>query len=163
MQSADIKAIISTRDPIFARLLKVLLETAGVQEINISPAPGDLSKAAVSRGPVIVFAEWSTDVPAPKPADGTRKPAANDNKSCPVILVGSEHSLSIVDKARKRGASGYISAPVGLKSVQAWIAGLVEGVDELITVPGYLGPERRRCFDSLAINMDRRHEPVHAC
>lgn len=163
MQSADIKAIISTRDPIFARLLKVLLETAGVQEINMSPLPDDLSKAAASRDPVIVFAEWNTDVPASTPVSGAGKPAANDNRSCPVVFVGSEHSLSILDKARKRGASGYISAPVGLKSVQAWVAGLVDGVDELITVPGYLGPERRRRFDSLTNHTDRRHEPVHAC
>lgn len=160
MQSADIKAIISTRDPIFARLLKVLLETAGVREISMSPVSGDMLPTTASRGPTIVFAEWNTEVPR---QSKVRISAANDNRDCPIVLVGSEHSLSIVARAQRRGASGYISAPVGLKSVQAWIAGLVEGVDELITVPGYLGPERRRSFDILAINSDRRHEPVHAC
>ncbi|MEQ8709794.1 MAG: hypothetical protein RIC36_12425 [Rhodospirillales bacterium] len=163
MQATDIRAIIATRDPIFARLLRVLLETSGVRDINMSPVPGDLESTATSRDLTIVFAEWNADVPRLPCSTAGQSSAINDNDCCPLILVGSEHSLSIITKARKRGASGYISAPVGLKSVQAWIAGLLEGLDEMIMVPGYLGPERRRCFDIPAIITDRRHEPAHAC
>lgn len=155
MKPADIHAMVSSKDPIFARLLKVLLEAAGVQNIQITVTDAPDSTPKQSKGPVIVFAEWDTDVRDDTPKTFRKSGCANDNQ-VPVVLVGNEHSLNIISEAREVGASGYISAPVGLKSIQAWVAGIIEGCNEMIEVPGYLGPERRRAFEPVPQYSERR-------
>jgi AmiR/NasT family two-component response regulator len=161
MKPTDIRALVSTNDPIFARLIKVLLEAAGVTDVEVSVS-GDQqtgSQPERDKQPVIVFAEWNTDTRHQEPAPNV--PVANDN-NVPVVLLGHEHSLTVVNDARDAGAAGYISAPVNLRSIQAWIAGMVEGCDDVIEVPGYLGPERRREFAAVPAHIERRLEALRA-
>lgn len=161
MQPTDIYALVSTSDPIFARLIKVLLEAAGVTNVQISISSILPTRPKRTDGPVIVFAEWDTEARNRAPAPIVGDTIANDN-SYPVVLVGNEHSLNVVNDARDAGAAGYISAPANLRSIQAWIAGMVEGCKELIEVPGYRGPERRREFDPVPTHIERRLEALCA-
>ena len=161
MQPTDIHALVSTSDPIFARLIKVLLVAAGVTDVQVSVSSILPTRPKRTDGPLIVFAEWDTETRNREKAPIVGDRVANDN-NYPVVLVGSEHSLTVVNDARDAGADGYISAPANLRSIQAWIAGMVEGCKELIEVPGYRGPERRREFAPVPAHIERRLKELRA-
>lgn len=136
--------IVEDNQPL-AVMIKSILQTFGINNIEIAHNGKDGFDRFCKTNPDIVIADWMM-----KPRDGidftysVRNEARSPNPFAPVILITGFSEKKRVLEARDAGVTEFLVKPFQAKDLYKRIAQVIERPRQFVKSYQFFGPDRRR-------------------
>jgi CheY-like chemotaxis protein len=155
-----VKFLIVEDNPFMTTLLRTVLRTLGVNQVEAAP-DGNLGfQLLQSFEPDIVLLDWEM-----APMDGIeftrllRTSKQSPNRYLPIIMITAHSEMSRVLEARDAGVNELLAKPIAALKLFTRIRNIVERPRLFVDSPGYFGPDRRRRGDPEYAGPERRVVP----
>ena len=140
----SLSVLVVEDSPFIRKIIRNLLLTIGIREINEAADGIEGLEAIRSVAPDLVLLDW--EMPLLNGAELTRivrSPGMFPNPDLPIIIVSAHGERWRVLEAMRLGVNEYLVKPVSLETLQTRIVGVIAKPRPIIQRDGYYGPEPR--------------------
>ena len=154
---SQIKFLVVEDNPFMMALLRQILRTLGVVQIDAAKDGAEAFERMRDFNPDIVLLDWQM-----APMDGlefaklVRTSAECPNRFVPIIMITAYSEISRVTEARDAGVNEVLAKPIAVLGLYNRIRAVIERPRPFIDSSGYFGPNRRRRADPNYTGIEHR-------
>ena len=157
---SQIKFLVVEDNPFMMALLRQILRTLGVVQIDAAKDGAEAFERMRDFNPDIVLLDWQM-----APMDGlefaklVRASPESPNRFIPIIMITAYSEISRVTEARDAGVNEVLAKPIAVLGLYNRIRAVIERPRLFVDSSAYFGPDRRRRVDPRYTGGERRAPP----